>query len=118
MIVIDDEVGICDVLKKLFTHEGYEVWAETDPIKGLDLVRDKAPDVVLLDIKMPGMDGLDVLKRIKERDEKIAVIMITGHGALDSAMESLKLGAYDYISKPFDLAFITDLVKKCRSGRA
>lgn len=113
IIVIDDEQGICDLLKRIFESEGYEIKTETDPLKGIQLAEEDNPDCVLLDIKMPAMDGIDVLSKIKDYNKNIGVIMITGYGNIESAMESMKLGAYDYITKPFDIDFIKNLVKRC-----
>jgi len=113
IVVIDDEPGICDILRKLLEREGYVVMTSLVPQEGLKLVEDESPGVVLLDIKMPGMDGVEVLSKIKEKNKDIAVIMITGYGNIETAMESMKLGAYDYITKPFDLDFIKNLVARC-----
>jgi two-component system response regulator AtoC len=111
-MVIDDEQGVCDILKRLFEQEKYDVSTHNDPEKALEaLFRDK-PHGVLLDIKMPKMDGIEVLSRVKQFDPRIKVIMITGYGNIENAMESMKLGAYDYITKPFDLDFIKSLVKR------
>lgn len=112
IIIIDDEPSVCDILKKLFTKEGYKVTAETDAEKGMDAVKKEKPDCLLLDIKMPKVDGIDLLAKIKKFDPSIIVIMITGYGTLESAMESMKLGAFDYITKPFDMDYIKSLVMK------
>lgn len=113
IMVIDDEQGVCDLLRKVFEPEGYEVKTEIDPVKALELVEKEKPNCILLDIKMPKIDGIELLSKIKQFNKDISVIMITGYGNLESAMESMKLGAYDYITKPFDLEFIKNMVKRC-----
>ncbi len=112
IMIIDDERGVCDILSRLFSDEGYEVSHSTNPLEGIELVKKGKPDCVLLDIKMPHMDGIDVLAKLKGFDKDLKVIMITGFGNLETAMESMKLGAADYITKPFDLEVIKRLVKK------
>lgn len=113
VMIIDDEPGICDILQRLLTEAGYNVLTSLDPEEGLVSVDKEKPDCVLLDIKMPKMDGIDVLSRIKEIDKKIGVIMITGYGNIETAMESMKLGAFDYVTKPFELEFVKTLVGRC-----
>jgi DNA-binding NtrC family response regulator len=117
ILVIDDEEEICGFLKDLFTAEGYTVHTATEPEKGLELAQDLRPDVVLLDLKMPRMDGIEVLRRIKKIDEAIAVIIITGFGTMDSARAAIRLGAFDYITKPFDLSHVKALVKDALAYR-
>ncbi|MBU1998997.1 MAG: response regulator [Candidatus Omnitrophica bacterium] len=112
LMVIDDESSICSLLCKVFEPEGYEVVTEIDPVKALERFKKEKPDCLLLDIKMPKVDGIEILSAVKEIDASIAVIMITGYGNLENAMESMKLGAYDYITKPFDLDFIKMVVKR------
>ncbi|MFH1791727.1 MAG: response regulator [Candidatus Omnitrophota bacterium] len=111
VVVIDDEPGICELLEKAFTEDGCEVVAVTDSEKAVETVEKEKPDCILLDIKMPKIDGIDVLSRIKGLSRSAPVIMITGYGSLETAMESMKLGAYDYITKPFDLDFVKTLVR-------
>ncbi len=113
VLVLDDELSVGAVLKRLLEKEGYEVWVETDPVKAIDSYPDIAPDCVLLDLKMPSMDGLEVMEKMKRLTPSVKVIVITGYGAIESAMEAMKLGAYDYITKPFDLSYIRTLVHKC-----
>ena len=100
-------------MKKLFEPAGYNVITECDPVNAVTLADKERPDCVLLDIKMPKVDGMEVLSRIKGIDKSISVIMITGYGNIQTAMESMKLGAYDYITKPFDLEFLKTMVKRC-----
>lgn len=113
IVVIDDEQNVCDLLEKLFTQKGYKVKTSVSAGYGLDLVEQENPDCILLDIKMPEMDGIEVLSRIKKINDKAGVIIITGYGNIENAIESMKLGAFDYITKPFDLDFIVTLVERC-----
>lgn len=113
VLIIDDEESVCDILKKLFVREGYKALSETDPKTALEVFKKEKPDCVLLDIKMPGKDGLELLREIKAIEENTGIIIITGYGTLENAIESVKLGAFDYITKPFDLEYIKDLVENC-----
>jgi DNA-binding NtrC family response regulator len=111
IIVIDDEAEVCGLLKDLLTSEGYRVSAATDPQKGLQMVLKQEPDAVLLDLGMPKMDGFQVLKEIKKSNEALPVIIITGFVNIGLAREAIRLGAFDYVTKPFDVAYIKALVK-------
>lgn len=111
ILVIDDEMEICGFLKDVLTTEGYVVATATDPKEGLRIVEQSRPDLVLLDLKMPGMSGIDVLRRIKKIDEGMAVIIITGFGSMDTARAAMRLDAFDYITKPFDLSHVKAVVK-------
>ncbi len=99
--VIDDEAVIRDVLAQLLTSEGYEVEMSSSGEEALEKFPSQSFDVVLLDLLMPGLDGLEVLRRIKRVDPLAAVIIITAYGSVESAVEALKIGALDYVQKPF-----------------
>ena len=100
ILLIDDEVAIIRVLSMSLRSDGYDVVTAYSGEEGLDVFRKESPDVILTDIKMPGMDGLEVLKKIKELNPESEVIIITGHGDIDSAIEALQYGASDFINKP------------------
>ena len=102
LLVIDDESGIRGALQQVFEYEGHDVRAAEDGIDGIDLAREFRPDVIFLDVKMPGMDGLEVLARIREEDPGALVVMISGHGTIDTAVEATRKGAYDFLEKPLD----------------
>jgi len=105
IIIIEDEKSIRNVLKNILSEESknYKIDEAENGEEGINLLFSKKYDLALCDIKMPNMDGLDVLKKAKELDYEVPFIMISGHGDLDTAVECIKNGAYDYISKPPDL---------------
>ena len=101
VLVIDDEIGPRESLRMLLKPT-YQVHTADCVEAGLKLLKEKQPDTIVMDIRMPGMTGIEGLRRIREIDPHLSVIMLTGFGALDTAKEALRLGANDYISKPFD----------------
>jgi two-component system nitrogen regulation response regulator NtrX len=102
LLVVDDESGIRSALVQVFEYEGHEVQGAEDGLSGIAAAKAFRPDVVFLDVKMPGLDGLDVLARLREEDPSIPVIMISGHGTIDTAVEATRKGAYDFLQKPLD----------------
>lgn len=103
ILVIDDERSIRNTLKDILEYEKYEVDLAEDGIKALDKVKTAEYDIILCDIKMPGMDGIELLEKLTEIKPDTPVVMISGHGNIDTAVESIKKGAFDYIEKPLDL---------------
>lgn len=103
ILVIDDERSIRNTLKEVLEYEKHDVELAEDGLAGLELLKTKSFDIVLCDIKMPQMDGMEVLSKIIEQRYDTQVIMITGHGTVDHAVEAIKNGAYDFIEKPLDL---------------
>src|SRR5437762_6534165 len=101
ILVIDDEIGPRESLRMLLKPD-YNVHTADNVEAGLKLLKEKQPDTIVMDIRMPGMTGIEGLRKIREIDPHLSVIMLTGFGALDTAKEALRLGANDYISKPFD----------------
>ncbi|HTH01007.1 MAG TPA: sigma-54 dependent transcriptional regulator [Vicinamibacterales bacterium] len=100
ILVIDDEAEIRRSVRMILEYEGYEVIEASSGPEGLTLAEREAPDLVFLDIKMPGMDGLDALQRIKAANDTLPVVIISGHGTVSTAVEATKLGAFDFIEKP------------------
>jgi len=100
VLIIDDEEGIRSSLKMIFEYEGYEVLLAANAQAGLKIAESEDPDLIFLDIKMPQMDGMDVLRALKEKDLPAPVVMLSGHGNVKTAVEATKLGAYDFIEKP------------------
>lgn len=112
ILIIDDESDVCNTLVRILSSDGYETSASQNAKDGLELLESLSPNLVLLDIKMLEMDGIEALRRIREIDKNIPVVMMTGYGDLDTAKESMKLGAYDYITKPFDLNFLKAIIRE------
>lgn len=111
VLVIDDELGPRESLRILLKMD-YEVLVADSVLKGLTLLQQHRPDVVIMDIRMPGMTGIEGLREIRKLDADIAVIMLTGFGALETAQEALRLGASDYLKKPFDTKEIMEVVRQ------
>ena len=112
ILIADDEKNMRWILAKNLTDEGFTVIEAADGKEAFENFLDKEPDMVILDYQMPGIDGMEVLKRIKTINDKVPVIMITAHGSTDAAVEAMKLGAVDYISKPFDIDELKITIKK------
>lgn len=100
VLVVDDEEVIRLSYRRVLSGDGFCVMTVVDGREALELIEDKKFDVVLLDLRMPGMDGLQVLKAIKERSPESEVVIVTGYPSIDSAKEAVRLGAYDYLAKP------------------
>ncbi|HVY74488.1 MAG TPA: sigma-54 dependent transcriptional regulator [Puia sp.] len=103
ILIIDDEKAIRKTLSEILSYEGYKIDESGDGEEGFRKLREKEYDVILCDIKMPRMDGIEFLEKAKETNPDIPIIMISGHGTIETAVEAVKKGAYDYISKPPDL---------------
>jgi len=112
VLVIDDEQGIRDLFIQALEGDAYEVSTAPDGEKGLEIIKKEKPKMIFLDLKLPGIDGIEVLKRISGMDVKPVVIMITGHGTVIKASKAMDLGAYDYIVKPFKIDEIIKLMEE------
>src|SRR5258707_9253008 len=100
ILIIDDEAGIRDTLAMIFEYEKHTVTTAESGTEGVKLISDGTPvDCILLDVKMPGMDGLETLQKIRLIREDVPVIMISGHGTIETAVEATKLGAFDFLEK-------------------
>lgn len=113
ILIIEDEAAIRRVLVKILTEEnqGYEVFEAEDGLAGMEIIKKEDFDLVLCDIKMPKMDGVEVLEAVKKIKPEIPMVMISGHGDLDTAVNTMRLGAFDYISKPPDLNRLLNTVR-------
>jgi DNA-binding NtrC family response regulator len=112
VLVADDEDNLRRVLKAQLQHDGYEVHCVADGQAVLDTMAEHHIDVLITDLRMPKLDGMQVLKAVSERHPHVPVIMITAHGTVDTAVEALKLGAFDYVTKPFDRAEFRAVIAK------
>ena len=106
LLIVDDEVEICEFLKSFFEDRDFEVAVANGGSQALEKVADFHPEVVLLDIQMPGMDGLQVLKKIKETYPKVKVIMVTAVETQEKIEEAMRFGADNYITKPLSLEYL------------
>jgi two-component system, NtrC family, nitrogen regulation response regulator NtrX len=111
LLIVDDEESIRQSLAGILGDEGYEVVAAASGREALDLLSEAQPALVLLDIAMPDMDGIETLRRFKETRPEMQVIMITGHGTIDTAVQTTKMGAYDFLQKPLSLERVSLAVK-------
>ena len=117
ILVIDDQESIRDSCKQSLSRKGYEVDTANNGEQGLDLLKKKSYDLVILDLKMPGLNGIDVLKKIKENDPEVVVVVITGHATIESAVDAMKYGAFDFIPKPFTPESLRMIVKRALNTR-
>ena len=109
--IVDDEPSILNTLSSILEDEGYQVSLAKSGTEALKLIRAEPPELVILDIWMPEIDGLETLKRIRQQFPNLMVIMMSGHGSVETAVKATKLGAYDYLEKPLDLEKVTILVR-------
>ena len=117
ILIVDDEASVRDALYKWFIFDGYRVDTADDATSALQKLQDDAWDIVLLDIKMPGMDGLELQRRIKQIDKDIITIMITAFASVDTSIQALKEGAFDYIVKPIDPDDMSHLIRNAVEQR-
>jgi len=113
MMIVDDEERFLATMKKLLAKKGYDVVTASSGAEALEIMSVQTIHVVILDVKMPGMDGNETLREIKKRFPLSEVIMLTGHATMESAVEGLKSGAIDYLMKPADL---DDIIKKAEDA--
>ncbi|MEE8277492.1 MAG: UDP-3-O-acyl-N-acetylglucosamine deacetylase [Thermoanaerobaculia bacterium] len=112
VLIVDDEPGILTTLGSVLTDEGYETLATQSGEEALELYREKAPDVVFLDIWLPDKDGLETLEALREMDPSAAVIMMSGHGTASTAVKAIKMGAFDYVEKPVSYNRVVETVSE------
>ncbi|MFC1671591.1 response regulator [Planctomycetota bacterium] len=112
VVVIDDEESMREGCRQTLEAVGYRTGTAADGIRGLKLVEEMRPDVVLIDLRMPDVDGMEVLKRTQEIDQGIVCVVITGYGTVSSAVEAMRLGARDYLEKPLVPEEITAVVDR------
>jgi DNA-binding NtrC family response regulator len=115
LMLVDDEERFLATTAKLLQRQGHHVVTASSGSEALDMLAKQEVEVVILDVKMPGMDGLDVLREIRVRFPLVGVIMLTGHGTIEYAVEGMKLGAFDFVTKPCD---IDNLLAKAQEAAA
>lgn len=101
MLVVDDEEVVCQACRRIFARQGFQVEANTDARQGLTLATEKDYDIILLDIKMPNMDGIQFLEQLRHKKSDVPVLIITGYPSIPNAAAAMRLGACDYVTKPF-----------------
>jgi DNA-binding NtrC family response regulator len=112
ILVIDDEMVVLNSCRKILSAEGYELQTVRTGVEGLERLSREKFDLVLTDLMMPEMSGIEVLKRIKLLDQDLVTIMMTGYSTVQTAVEAMKLGAYDYIPKPFTYEELLEAVER------
>src|SRR5213594_3796108 len=117
VLIVDDEQTLARSAKAFLADHGYEAEVATSGEKALELLEKLQPDVVFADVRLPGMSGIDLLKRIREFDPVLPVIMLTAYGSIEGAVEAVKLGAFDYVKKPVDLEELKLLADRARENR-
>lgn len=112
ILVIDDEPGMREGCRRILESENYQVIIAENGSQGLEVAKTDRVDMALIDLKMPGIDGLEVLKEIRQIDSEIIPIIVSGHGTIESAVEAMKAGAFDFISKPFAPEQLLTVIEK------
>ncbi|MHB9093534.1 MAG: response regulator [Eubacteriales bacterium] len=112
LLVVDDQMGVRRLLFEAFNEEGYTVELAASGQEAVDKVNEAMPDLILMDMKMPGMNGIEALHEIKKTNDSVLVIMMTAYGELEIVAEAMKLGIKEYVTKPFDINELRGLVRK------
>ncbi|OGF16533.1 MAG: hypothetical protein A2W00_13265 [Candidatus Eisenbacteria bacterium RBG_16_71_46] len=117
VLVVDDEPSVVDVFREYLSAQGYELSVATSGEEAIRLLPELRPDLILTDINLPGLSGLDLMRHAKSEDAELVVIVVTGHASASSAIDALRQGAYDYITKPFDLDEVHQIVERGIANR-
>ena len=117
ILVVDDEPNLRRVLSAQLERDGYDIHVAEDGEEALGVLREHHIDLVITDLRMPKLDGMELLRRVVELDDQLPVVMLTAHGTVDNAVEALKTGAFDYITKPFDQVEVRTIVRKALRTR-
>ena len=113
LLIVDDEPAILHAFRRAFRDESLDVLTAETAADGLEQARLSRPDVVVLDVHLPDLSGLEMLRRLRELDARSPVVFISGRGDADDAIEAMKLGAYDYLLKPLELSQVRQVVGRC-----
>ncbi|HET6273365.1 MAG TPA: response regulator [Bacteroidota bacterium] len=111
VLVIDDDEMLLSLMQNILQGEGYTILSTADGPRGIAIYKEERPDVVLLDLGLPSMNGLEVLRRIRSFDDKAKVIVVTGYGSAESVEVAYRSGAWDFVQKPFNNADVLKLIK-------
>src|SRR5262245_25694565 len=117
VLVVDDEPSVADVCREFLSSEGYDVTVAASGEEALRLIPRLQPDVILTDINLPGVSGLEVMRQARSADPDACIIVVTGYASTPSAIDALRQGAYDYVTKPFDLEAVQKIVKTGSANR-
>ena len=112
ILIVDDEVALRETLGRILEDDGYGVMSAANGEQALEILRDHSVDLILADMRMPGMSGLDLLKKIREIHSTLGVIILTGYGEIESYIEAMHFGALEYVSKPFKVNELKFIVNK------
>ncbi len=112
ILIVDDDAQLRQSFEKILSEEGHTVRTAATGEEGIDRVRQEVPDLVIMDVRLPGMDGLEAFRVIHELEPKLSVVIMTAHGTTDTAIEATKLGAYDYVTKPFEIPDMLALINQ------
>lgn len=111
ILIVDDQDGVRRLLVELFKNDGYITLVAANGYEAVELVKREQPDLVLLDMKMPGIDGVETLRQIRQIDQDAKVIMMTAYGELELVQQSIALGAAEHITKPFDINTLRERIR-------
>ncbi|MCG6948021.1 MAG: response regulator [Acidobacteria bacterium] len=117
VLLVDDEEEFVDTLAERMRNRGMEVSTSNSGKDALDLIDSDSFDVVVLDLQMPGMDGIEVLERIKQRRPDIQVVLLTGHATVEKGVEAMKQGALEFLEKPIDFSKLSEIIHKAKAEK-
>ena len=117
ILVIDDEVVLCKLFEKILVPKGYTVLTAQNGLDGIKINEESDPDIILLDLKMPGLDGIDTLRRIREKDKDVIVVILTGYGNAATIRNAVELDVYEYAAKPFDNKMIINIIEEALASK-
>jgi CheY-like chemotaxis protein len=110
ILVVDDDIVVRNMVREVLMDHGYSVWVAENGVEALDLLQQLTPDLILLDIAMPQMDGIEALRRVRNQCPEVPVVMLTAYGDVETAALALRQGAVDYVPKPFNVGYLERVV--------
>ena len=117
VLLIEDEQSMLFTLTNLLRHRGHEVIAAASAERGLEVLGDEEVDLVISDLRLPGMDGINLIRKVKERCQDVVPIVISAYGSMENAIEALKLSVCDFLRKPFDLSTFEEAISRAEARR-